>query len=109
MKVEYQISRSIFLRAVGEYTAVFQDDLRDDSRTNDPLLIPGPGGTLVRATGFTDNVFNLEWLFSYLPTPGTVIYVGYGSTLREPESFHFNQLSRERDSYFLKLSYLFRR
>ena len=109
VKVEYQISRSIFLRAVGEYTAVFQDDLRDDSRTNDPLLIPGPGGTLVRAAGFTDNVFNLEWLFSYLPTPGTVIYVGYGSTLREPESFHFNRLARERDSYFLKLSYLFRR
>jgi hypothetical protein len=108
VKVEYQLSRSIFLRAVGQYTAVFQDDLRDDSRTNDPLLIPGPGGTLVKARGFTDNVFSLEWLFSYLPTPGTVIYLGYGSTLREDESFHFSRLSRERDSYFLKMSYLFR-
>jgi hypothetical protein len=108
VKLEYQLSRSIFLRAVGEYTAVFQDDLRDDSRTNDPLLIPGPGGTLVRATGFEDNVFALEWLFSYLPTPGTVIYVGYGSTLREPEAFRFSGLARSRDSYFLKLSYLFR-
>lgn len=108
VKVEYQLSRSIFLRAVGEYTAVFQDDLRDDSRTNDPLLIPGPGGTLVRATGFTDNVFTFEWLFSYLPTPGTVIYLGYGSTLREDEAFRFRRLARERDSYFLKLSYLIR-
>jgi hypothetical protein len=108
VKVEYQLSRSIFLRAVGEYTAIFQDDLRDDSRTNDPLLIPGPGGTLVRATGFRDNVFNFEWLFSYLPTPGTVIYLGYGSTLREEEAFRFRRLARERDSYFLKLSYLIR-
>ena len=49
-----------------------------------------------------------EWLFSYLPTPGTVIYLGYGSLLREPAPFRFRRLDRERDSYFLKLSYLFR-
>ena len=108
IKVEYQVSRAIFLRAVGQYTAVEQDDLRDDSRTNDPLLVPGPGGTLVKATGFKDNEVLFEWLFSYLPRPGTVIYVGYGSTRTEPEPFKFNQLNRERDSYFVKLSYLFR-
>ncbi|HEU5218539.1 MAG TPA: DUF5916 domain-containing protein [Gemmatimonadales bacterium] len=109
LKVEYQLSRSMFLRAVGQYTALFQDDLRDDSRTNDPLLVPGPGGVLVRALGSSDNVFDLEWLFSYLPTPGTVIYVGYGGTLREPEPFRFGRLGREHDSYFVKLSYLFRK
>ena len=109
LKVEYQLNRSIFLRVVGQYTALFQDDLRDDSRSNDPLLVPGPGGTLVRALGSSDNTFQLEWLFSYLPTPGTVIYLGYGSTLREPEAFRFARLGRERDSYFLKLSYLFRK
>lgn len=108
VKVEYQLSRSIFLRAVGEYTAIFQDSLRDDSRTNDPLLVPGPGGSLVRAQGFSQNTFQFDWLFSYLPTPGTVIYLGYGSTLQEPGAFRFSRLARERDSYFLKLSYLFR-
>jgi len=109
VKVEYQLSRSMFLRVVGQYTALEQDSLRDDSRTNDPLLVPGPGGTLVRAAAFSDNQLQLEWLFSYLPTPGTVIYLGYGSTLREQESFRFSRLDRERDSYFLKLSYLIRR
>lgn len=108
LRMEYQVNRSMFLRVVGQYTALFQDDLRDDSRTNDPLLVPGPGGTLVRALGSSDNVVQLEWLFSFLPRPGTVVYVGYGSTLREPEAFRFGRLGRERDSYFIKLSYLFR-
>ncbi len=108
LKVEYQLSRAIFLRVVGQYTALFQDSLRDDSRTNDPLLVPGPEGTLVRAARSSDNSFDVEWLFSYLPTPGTVIYLGYGSTLQEPRAFGFRQLSRTRDSYFVKLSYLFR-
>ncbi|HEV8195455.1 MAG TPA: DUF5916 domain-containing protein [Gemmatimonadales bacterium] len=108
LKVEYQVSRAIFLRLVGQYTAQFQDSLRDDSRTNDPLLVPGPGGTLQRAARFTDNSLELEWLFSYLPTPGTVIYIGYGSTLGEAEAFRFRHLSRQHDSYFIKLSYLFR-
>jgi hypothetical protein len=109
LKVEYQLNRAIFLRVVGQYTALFQDGLRDDSRTNGPLLVPGPDGGLVRAVASSDNVFTLEWLFSYLPTPGTVIYVGYGSTLREPEAFRFDRLSREHDSYFIKMSYLFRK
>ena len=109
VKVEYQLTPSMFLRVVGQYTAVEQDDLRDDSRTNDPLLVPGPGGTLVRAVASSQNRLELEWLFSYLPTPGTVIYVGYGSLLREPRAFRFSRLERERDSYFLKMSYLFRR
>jgi hypothetical protein len=109
LKVEYQLSRSIFLRAVGQYTALFQDDLRDESRTGDPLLTRNRNGVLELARKSTDNLFELEWLFSYLPTPGTVIYVGYGSTLREPEAFRFTRLSREHDSYFIKLSYLFRK
>lgn len=108
MKVEYQLSRSMFLRVVGQYTAQFQDSLRDDSRTNDPLLVPGPAGTLIRAMGFSSNVFQLEWLFSYLPMPGTVVYLGYGSRMNEERPFRFGGLSRERDSYFVKLSYLFR-
>lgn len=58
---------------------------------------------------FSDNQLQLEWLFSHLPTPGTVIYLGYGSTLREPESFRFCRLDRERNSYFIKMSYLIRR
>jgi hypothetical protein len=40
--------------------------------------------------------------------PGTVLFVGYGSTLAEPDAMRFNRLSRVRDGFFLKFSYLFR-
>lgn len=108
VKVEYQVSRSIFVRAVGQYTAQYQDDLRDDGRTNDPLLVRNADGGYDRATGFTDNLFRSDLLFSYLPTPGTVVYLGYGNTSIEDRPFRFNQMERQRDGFFVKMSYLFR-
>jgi len=108
VKVEYQVSRSIFVRAVGQYTASFQDDLRDDGRTNDPLLYRTPQGTYVRALGGSANLFQTDLLFSYLPTPGTVVYLGYGNTSTEDRAFRFNQMDRQHDGFFVKMSYLFR-
>jgi hypothetical protein len=108
LKVEYQMTRSIFVRWVGQYTARFQDNLRDDTRTGDPLLIRNADGVYERALGFSNNVFQADWLFSYLPTPGTVIYLGYGNTSTEPRAMKFRELQRLRDGFFVKLSYLFR-
>ena len=51
----------------------------------------------------------MDWLFSYVPSPGTVLFAGYGSSLTEPEAFRFRHLERVRDGVFVKLSYLFRR
>lgn len=72
----------------------------------------------MRARGFSTvegrasqvNEFRPELLFSYVPSPGTVVYAGYGGTLTEPDAFGFNSraFARVRDSYFVKLSYLFR-
>jgi hypothetical protein len=50
----------------------------------------------------------MDWLFSYRPTPGTLIYLGYGSTLTEPRRFRFGELERQADGFFGKASYLFR-
>jgi len=50
----------------------------------------------------------VDWLFSYRPTPGTVAFLGYGSSLVEPSAFRFAGLSRVSDGFFVKLSYLFR-
>jgi hypothetical protein len=108
IKVEYQLSRAIFLRLVGQYTSNTQDSLRDDGRTNEPLLIRDGTGTWVRATAVSDNNLQVNWLFSFLPSPGTVIYLGYGSNMEELESFRFRRLTRTQDGFFLKLSYLFR-
>jgi hypothetical protein len=109
LKVEYQAARSLFLRVVGQYDAARQDSLRDDSRTNDPILIRNPAtGIYERAAAQSRNALRLDWLVSYTPSPGTVMYLGYGSSLIEPEAFAFRGLHRLRDQFFAKLTYLFR-
>ena len=112
LKLEYQLSRPIFLRVVGEYASERQDDLRDHTRTEAPLLIFDPGvGGFVRATAFDRRSFRGDLLFSYQPNPGTVVFAGYGSTLRDPvdpkDPFRTG-LRRADDGFFLKMSYLFR-
>jgi hypothetical protein len=109
LKVEYQVARPLFVRLVGEYDASRQDDLRDDSRTNAPILIFDPAaGVHVRALGFSDNRLRGDALISYQPTPGTVFFVGYGSTAIEADALRFNRLRRVSDGFFVKASYLFR-
>ena len=108
LKVEYQLSRPIFLRLVGEYTTERRDDLRDDSRTNAPILIfDSDASTYVHATAFGRRSFRGDFLFSYQPIPGTVFFAGYGSTLRDPTVLGNAELERAQDGFFLKLSYLF--
>jgi hypothetical protein len=109
LKAEYQLSRSIFLRFVGQYDAEETDALRDDSRTGLPILVWDPSvGAYTRTSRTTRNDFRVDWLFSYRPTPGTVVFAGYGSGLEEPDAFRFRGLRRVGDGFFVKLSYLFR-
>jgi hypothetical protein len=108
LKVEYQATRAIFFRFVGQYDAQFRDSLRDDSRTNFPVLIRSASGTFTRAGIARSNNFRVDWLFSYQPHPGTVLFVGYGASLTEPEPFRFSDLNRTTDGFFVKVSYLFR-
>jgi hypothetical protein len=109
LKVEYQLSRAIFLRLVGQYDAQQQDDLRDNSRTEDPILLyDASTDAFARAVAQRTNDFRLDWLFSYRPNPGTVFFAGYGSSLSEPRPFRFSALERRSDGFFLKASYLFR-
>jgi len=112
VKVEYQLSRPIFLRLVGEYASERQDDLRDNTRTEAPILIFDPlAGNFVRATAFSTASFRGDFLFAYQPNPGTVLFAGYGSTLRDPvnpEEPERTGLHRADDGFFLKVSYLFR-
>ena len=101
IKVEYQVSPPIFIRLVGQYAARSRSTLRD--RNGNPILVDG-----VLDTGETTNEFSTDWLFSYRPVPGTLVYLGYGSTLEEPREFRFQDLRRTRDGFFGKISYLFR-
>jgi hypothetical protein len=108
LKLEYQLSRPIFLRLVGEYTTERQAALRDDTRTGAPILIfDNSAGTYGRADAFGRRSFRGDFLFSYQPTPGTVLFAGYGSTLRDPTDLGRASLRRSEDGFFLKFSYLF--
>jgi hypothetical protein len=113
VKLEYQLSRPIFLRLVGEYLHERQTPLRDDTRTEGAILLYDPGvNDFVRADAFTRSSFRGDLLFSYQPNPGTVAFLGYGSTLRNPSpdetGFSRPGLRRVSDGVFVKLSYLFR-
>ena len=108
LKVEYQLSRSLLVRAVAEYESVEQDDLRDESRTNDPLLYRLRDGSFVRLAGYRSNTLRPEFLFAYTPVPGTVFFAGYGGTLDDTDTYRFRELRRRQDQLFVKMSYLIR-
>ena len=101
LKVEYQMTRAIFFRLIGQYAARSRSALID--RDGTPILVNG-----VLDTGSKSNEFTTDWLFSYRPLPGTLAYFGYGSTMVEPHEFRFRDLERTRDGFFGKLSYLIR-
>ncbi len=106
---EYQLSRVIFFRLIGQYNAIYEDSLRDDSRSNRPIFIRDPTtGVVSRASAVNSNVLTGSVLFSYQPVPGTVAFFGYGNDSFEPNAMHFTGLTRQADSFFVKLSYLFR-
>ena len=101
LKVEYQLTPDIFFRAIAQYAARDRSALVD--RNGHPILI---GGELT--TDSESNDLRTDWLFSYRPNPGTLLYLGYGSTMDDVGQKRFQDLQRREDGFFLKLSYLFR-
>jgi hypothetical protein len=109
VKVEYQVARPFFVRFVGQYNATRVDALRDDSRTEAPILIRNPTtGVFRQSTARESSGFRSDVLLSYQPNPGTVIFAGYGNTLNAPDFFDPGNLNRASDGFFVKVSYLFR-
>lgn len=102
LRGEYQATRHLFLRAILEYRAERQAALVD-ARTGAPLLRNGQP-----VTGGEDDRIRLDALISYEPTPGTVAYVGYGSSYAELSPLR-SGFRRENDGFFVKLAYQFRR
>jgi hypothetical protein len=103
LKIEYQPKKSLFFRVIGEYRSQRQAPL-EDARTGDPLLIDGSPAV---AQAF--NGLRIDLLAAYEPTPGTVAYFGYGSSLQSDRTFGLSDLQRTSDGFFVKLAYLFRR
>lgn len=107
LKVEYQVTRSIFIRLVSQYSVSETADLRDETRTFYPLIV---GNSLALAT--RSHSLRGQYLFSYHPNPGTVLFLGYGDELDglpDPNArFTWQPLRRTSNYFFVKASYLLR-
>jgi hypothetical protein len=102
LKVEFQPHRSLFFRAIGEYRSDRRAELIDPV-TGAPLFVRG------EAQPETDfNGLRVDLLASYEPTPGTVAFFGYGSSMETDGEFNLSRLSRVNDGFFLKLAYEYR-
>ncbi len=103
LKVEYQPTRALFFRAIGEYRSDRTAALLDPV-TGSPLFIDGAAQPEASFNGL-----RVDLLASYEPTPGTVAFLGYGSSLEGDEEFNWSHLERMSDGFFLKLAYQVRR
>jgi hypothetical protein len=101
-KVEYQPRRSLFFRAIGEYRSQRRAALQDPY-TGDPLVVDDELSTAQRFNGL-----RIDLLISFEPTPGTVAFFGYGSSMDTERTFGITDLQRSSDGLFLKLAYQFR-
>ncbi|HUR19878.1 MAG TPA: DUF5916 domain-containing protein [Vicinamibacterales bacterium] len=85
LKAEYQPRRSLFFRVIAEY--------RSERRAIESF-----------------KGLRTDWLASFEPTPGTVVFLGYGASQeRNPDRFGSDALRRTADGFFVKLAYLIRR
>lgn len=87
IKVEFQPRRSLFFRMISEYR----------SEQSAPYDAASKG-------------LRTDWLLSFEPSPGTVVFLGYGMTQeRDRTRFASDDLERTSDGFFIKLAYLIRR
>lgn len=103
LKFEVQPNRALFFRLVAEYRSERQAALLDRATGYSILVNSVPSSATER------NRLRMDWLASYEPTPGTVAFLGYGSTLDGNQTLTLQQLRRIDDGFFLKVAYLFRK
>ena len=104
-QARYQFSRSLFVRAIGEYSSQSRGDVLDPVSG---LPVFSCGETCSSFDGFRRYHLQMEGLVGFEPSPGTVVYLGYSRQMRDAESFGFKEVTPQADGLFLKLSYRFR-
>ncbi len=103
LKLEYQPNRALFFRVIGEYRSERRATLLDPA-TGDSLFVSGAAQPTADFNGL-----RVDLLASYEPTPGTVAFLGYGSSLESDAEFNWSRLERTNDGFFVKLAYQLRR
>jgi hypothetical protein len=99
IRAEFQPTRALSFRVVGQYTSARRASLEDAE--GNPITGGDPAGD--------SNDFRIDLLGSYEPSPGTVVFLGYGSGYDGSSTLTFRDLRRREDGFFLKLAYQFRR
>lgn len=107
LRLEYQLSRALFLRFIGQVESRDRSALRDP-RTEQPLFRRSALGELSVQGARQSLLGRADWLISYLPSPGTVVFVGYGAGVNASETMRPMDLERTNDGAFVKFSYLYR-
>lgn len=108
LRIEYQATRHVQFRFVGQYDSRLVDALRDP-RTDQPIVFRGTTGTWSASSRTASNGLRADWLLAFTPSPGRVLYVGYGASLSQAEPFSLRApATRTSDGLFVKLSYQFR-
>jgi len=106
VSAQYQLSRSLFVRLIGEYAAQSRNDLRSPQGL--PLFECEEGEECALLEGSDNNDVYFEALLSYEPSPGTVFFAGYSREMDDPTAFGFRQVLTQRDGFFMKISYRYR-
>lgn len=107
VKLEYQVARPLFVRLVAQYEANRQSALEHFRYHNTLLLQPAGSAVPFPSAAQSSNTLRADWLISYRPRPGIVLFGGYGNTLAEPDPLAFERLRRVSDGFFAKASYVF--
>ncbi|MCE2902079.1 MAG: DUF5916 domain-containing protein [Gemmatimonas sp.] len=107
LRLEYQFSRALFLRFIGQVESRDRSALRDP-RTEQPLFRRSASGTFTAQGARRSLLGRADWLVSYLPSPGTVVFLGYGTAMDASETMRPGDVQRTSDGAFVKFSYLYR-
>lgn len=103
VKAQYQFSRSLFARVIGQYNLRSRDALKDPI-TGLPLVSLSGGSTGAVSGGD----FGANILLSYEPSPGTLMYIGWTRQMIGPDSWDLASYDRAAEGLFVKISYLYR-
>jgi hypothetical protein len=106
MQLRYQLSRSMFIRGVGEYSSQVRGNVLDPV-TGQQVYRCSNGACSAR-TGADSHDFRIETLLAYEPSPGTVFFLGYTRQWEDTSAFRFQDVRAEADGVFVKVSYRFR-
>ena len=101
VRVQYQLMRALFARAIVQYNLQDRDALR--SPAGEPLLVEGVP-SLPEAGG----ELQYDLLLSYEPSPGTILYAGWSRIREGPRTYRFGELTPTAAGLFVKVSYLLR-